>query len=281
MLEPFRAAGTYLDRGIDPSSHTQPWHYYLQLLTYSASGGLRWSEGLVLALAVVGTIAAWRRSDGSSSSSSFWPRYLAGYVVIAGAYLFGDSLQDALEPAAVLCRRVRARRGRVRGAREQEPLAAWSVCCWSAALAVGSIHLGCAGLARGDHLRRRSAQSVRLRPDRSRRRPHGGAHPQSLRDPSRWRADAGVGDCAPVRTVAAAVVPPGHAERRLLDGSRRRAGAAGTGHRLVARAHACARAGARRSVRVGVLRTQARTAPGGLHRPWPVGSVSRDHSSGV
>ena len=123
MLEPFRAAGTYLDRGIDPSSHTQPWHYYLQLLTYSASGGLRWSEGLVLALAVVGTIAAWRRSDGSSSSSSFWPRYLAGYVVIAGAYLFGDSLQDALEPAAVLCRRVRARRGRVRGAREQEPLA--------------------------------------------------------------------------------------------------------------------------------------------------------------
>ncbi len=84
MLEPFRAAGTYLDRGIDPSSHIQPWHYYLQLLTYSASGGLRWSEGLVLALAVVGTIAAWQRSDGSSSSSSFWPRYLAGYVVIVG-----------------------------------------------------------------------------------------------------------------------------------------------------------------------------------------------------
>ena len=57
-------------------------------------------------------------------------------------YLFGDSLQDALEPAAVLCRRVRARRGRVRGAREQEPLAAWCVCYWQRALAVGSIHLG-------------------------------------------------------------------------------------------------------------------------------------------
>jgi len=84
LLELFRAAGTYLDRGIDPSSHIQPWHYYLQLLTYSASGGLRWSEGLVLALAVVGTIAAWQRSDGSSSGSSFWPRYLAGDVVIAG-----------------------------------------------------------------------------------------------------------------------------------------------------------------------------------------------------
>jgi uncharacterized protein (TIGR03663 family) len=85
VLELFRAAGTYLDRGIDPSSHTQPWHYYLQLLTYSAAGGLRWSEGLVLALAVLGTITAWRRSDGSPPGSSFWPRYLAVHVVITGA----------------------------------------------------------------------------------------------------------------------------------------------------------------------------------------------------
>ena len=84
ILEPLRAAGAYLDRGIDPSGHTQPWHYYLQLLTYSASGGLRWSEGLVLVLAVLGSITAWRRSDGSLPGSRFWPRYLAGYVVIAG-----------------------------------------------------------------------------------------------------------------------------------------------------------------------------------------------------
>jgi uncharacterized protein (TIGR03663 family) len=85
ILEPFRAAGTYLDRGIDPSSHTQPWHYYLQLLAYSASGGLRWSEGLVVALAVLGTITAWRRSDVSPSGSSFWPRYLAAHVIMSGA----------------------------------------------------------------------------------------------------------------------------------------------------------------------------------------------------
>ena len=85
MLEPFRGARTYLDRGIDPAGHAQPWYYYLRLLTYSASGGLRWSEGLVLALAALGAITAWRRSDGSPPSSRFWPRYLAVNVVIAGA----------------------------------------------------------------------------------------------------------------------------------------------------------------------------------------------------
>ena len=85
MVEPFRGARTYLARGIDPAGHAQPWYYYLRLLTYSASGGLRWSEGLVLALAALGAITAWRRSDVSSSDSGFWPRYLACNVVIAGA----------------------------------------------------------------------------------------------------------------------------------------------------------------------------------------------------
>ena len=85
ILEPFRAAGTYLDRGIDPSSHAQPWYYYLRLLTYSASGGLRWTEGLVLALAALGAITAWRRSDASPAGFRFWPRYLAASVLIAGA----------------------------------------------------------------------------------------------------------------------------------------------------------------------------------------------------
>ena len=58
LLAPFRAAGTYLDRGIDPATHGQPWHYYLGLLTYSSSGGLRWTEGLVLILAIVGPATA-------------------------------------------------------------------------------------------------------------------------------------------------------------------------------------------------------------------------------
>ena len=117
ILEPFRGAGTYLDRGIDPASHVHPWHYYLGLLTYSSSGGLTWSEGLVLVLAVVGAATAWRRPDRSRPDARFWARYLACDVAIAAAIFSAHSLQDALEPAAVLRRRVRARRRRVRGAR--------------------------------------------------------------------------------------------------------------------------------------------------------------------
>ena len=141
ILEPFRAAGTYLDRGIDPSSHTQPWHYYLQLLTYSASGGLRWSEGLVLALAALGAITAWRRSDGSPPGSRFWPRYLAGNVVIAGAIFsaipyktpwnllpfYAGAFALAGVGFAALVNGSRSRVVRV---------------ALAAALAVGSIHLG-------------------------------------------------------------------------------------------------------------------------------------------
>ena len=62
-------------------------------------------------------------SDGSSSELQLLaalPRRLRRHC---RRDLFGDSLQDALEPAAVLCRRVRARRGWVRGARERQPLA--------------------------------------------------------------------------------------------------------------------------------------------------------------
>jgi len=85
ILEPFRAAGTYLDRGIDPASHTHAWHYYLGLLAYSASGGLKWSEGLVLVLAIVGALAAWRRPDPSRPERTFWARYLTGNAIMAAA----------------------------------------------------------------------------------------------------------------------------------------------------------------------------------------------------
>ncbi|MBK5299499.1 MAG: TIGR03663 family protein [Vicinamibacteria bacterium] len=77
VLEPFRAAGTYLDRGLDPADHVHPWHYYLGLLAYSSSGGLRWSEGLVLGLAAVGAVTAWKRD--------FWARYLTCNVAISAA----------------------------------------------------------------------------------------------------------------------------------------------------------------------------------------------------
>ena len=104
VLEPFRAAGTYLDRGLDPPDHVHPWHYYLGLLTYSSSGGLRWSEGLVLVLAIVGALSAWR----PRRSVAPLPRVLGavshGLRRVRDGNLFGHPVQDPVEPAAVLRR---------------------------------------------------------------------------------------------------------------------------------------------------------------------------------
>ena len=85
VLEPFRAAGTYLDRGIDPADHAHPWHYYVGLLADWSSGGLRWSEGLVLLLAGIGAVIAWARPDRERPERVFWARYLTCNVVIAAA----------------------------------------------------------------------------------------------------------------------------------------------------------------------------------------------------
>jgi uncharacterized protein (TIGR03663 family) len=101
ILDPLRAAGTYIDRGVDPTSHVHPWHYYLGLLAYSSSGGLRWSEGLVLALALAGAAGPLRARAPSRAESSgapresrgapraksrdFWSRYLTGYALLATA----------------------------------------------------------------------------------------------------------------------------------------------------------------------------------------------------
>jgi uncharacterized protein (TIGR03663 family) len=79
ILDPFRAAGTYFDRGVDPADHAHPWHYYFGLLAYFSSAGVRWSEGLILALALVGAVMAWRLER------QFWPRYLTCNAIIAAA----------------------------------------------------------------------------------------------------------------------------------------------------------------------------------------------------
>jgi uncharacterized protein (TIGR03663 family) len=84
VLEPFRGAGTYLGRGIAPADHAHPWHYYFGLLAYSSSGGLRWSEGLALVLALTGGATAWR-GERARPERTFWARYFTGYTTIAGA----------------------------------------------------------------------------------------------------------------------------------------------------------------------------------------------------
>jgi uncharacterized protein (TIGR03663 family) len=77
LLESVRAFSTYINRGVAAGSHIQPWDYYLRLLSFSSSGGLVWTEGLILALALVGVVVAVRRS-----SAGFWPTYVALYSVI-------------------------------------------------------------------------------------------------------------------------------------------------------------------------------------------------------
>jgi uncharacterized protein (TIGR03663 family) len=87
VLEPFRAAATYLSRGIEPADHVQPWHYYLALLGWSSSGGLVWTEAPVLALAAAGAVTAWTTLDPSRAQPAFWRRYVtAAAVVILAIY---------------------------------------------------------------------------------------------------------------------------------------------------------------------------------------------------
>ena len=54
--------GTYLARAGGASWHVYPWHYYLDLLLFTrGDGGPVWTEGLIVGLAIVGSLAAWNR----------------------------------------------------------------------------------------------------------------------------------------------------------------------------------------------------------------------------
>ena len=73
-----------------------------------------------------------------------------------------------------------------------------------------------AGMARVGDVRVGPAQSLRLRAHRPRRRPHGDAHSRAGCPASRRGAHAGVGHRLAARAVAASLVSPGDAARRLL-----------------------------------------------------------------
>jgi len=65
MIDAFLSLSTYLERAEGTGStadHDKPFHYYLGLLAYTyREVGPRWTEGLILALAAVGLLAAgWR-----------------------------------------------------------------------------------------------------------------------------------------------------------------------------------------------------------------------------
>ena len=179
LLEPFRGAGTYLDRGIEPASHAHPWHYYLGLLTYSASGGLRWSEGLVLVLAVVGAIGgagARRTSRVPARVLGALPHRLRRHRRRRSSRRFRTRRPGTCCRSTPCAFVARGRRVSRRSSRRRRRARCARVAGSGPRAGIGAP--GMAGLARVGDLRRRSAQSVRLRPDRARRRPDGGAHPR-------------------------------------------------------------------------------------------------------
>ena len=276
VLEPFRAAGTYLDRGLDPADHAHAWHYYVGLLTYSSSGGLRWSEGLVLVLAIVGALSAWALPRAPSKSlrpeTAFWARYLTCNVAItAGIFsalpyktpwnvvpfyvgaivLAGIGFSTLIDATAS-----RAVRGAL-----------------AAALVIASGQLGSQAW--------RASVTYASDP----RNPYVYAHtvPDAVRMATRIRQLAaahpdGTGMqvsviAPPLRAVAASVVSPDDAARRLLDRARRRAGPGGAGRRRLDGPHRRSRQRLWRSLRVGVLRPQARGAPDALRRARAVGAL--------
>ena len=61
VLDSVLAFRDYFAKGGSPGFHAHPAGYYLGLLTWSSSGGLAWSESLILALAFLGIVGIVRR----------------------------------------------------------------------------------------------------------------------------------------------------------------------------------------------------------------------------
>jgi uncharacterized protein (TIGR03663 family) len=75
LLDAVAAVPIYLSRGVESGPHAQGFFYYVRTLAWSSSGGLVWTELLVLVLAAAGSvhaIAARRRA--------FWPLYFCLYA---------------------------------------------------------------------------------------------------------------------------------------------------------------------------------------------------------
>ncbi len=77
VTDAVRAGAVYAQRSLEPGTHGEPWDYYLRLLGYSSSGGLVWTEALILGLALVGAVFAWKEEAGG-----FWPRYICLYSAL-------------------------------------------------------------------------------------------------------------------------------------------------------------------------------------------------------
>lgn len=81
LVDSVAAYGTYFRRGSEGGIHSHPWYHYLQLLTVNrAPGGFFWSEGLIVALALVGAAAGLATSKPPGPARSL-PQFLAFYTL--------------------------------------------------------------------------------------------------------------------------------------------------------------------------------------------------------
>ncbi len=81
LLDSVLAFGPYLRRAGGEGIHDHPWHFYLSMLAANRPAkGFFWSEGLILALAAAGTVAALRRG-GLHEGSTGLARFLAFYTI--------------------------------------------------------------------------------------------------------------------------------------------------------------------------------------------------------
>lgn len=90
IIESAEAFREYSTRGIEAGLHSHPWFYYLQLLAFSRTGGVFWSEALILVFALIGAIASFGRGLAhrniqwhNFTYGQFWPRYLFAYALVA------------------------------------------------------------------------------------------------------------------------------------------------------------------------------------------------------
>ena len=81
-LDSVLSYANYFERAGGAGIHDKPWHYYLGLLAYTHRGpGPWWSEGFVLAMALVGLAAAFLKRDALRGDTNLI-RFLAVYTVL-------------------------------------------------------------------------------------------------------------------------------------------------------------------------------------------------------
>ena len=82
LWDSFQSFGLYFVKAGQPDWHAHPWYYYIKMLFFSKYGeGPVWSEALILVLAVLGCVAAFKREERDESKFSF-SKFIVVYTLI-------------------------------------------------------------------------------------------------------------------------------------------------------------------------------------------------------